>query len=394
MTRRLPLVLVLLGTLVPRGVDAATVRVAVNGVDGQQCGLGKNGACRTITQAIDNATVGDTIEVGPGRYGDVDGDGQFASPGDEPAQVDTGCDCVVHVPADKRVVIVSRLGAAATVIHAGGAPAEVVDIDAGGTVLGKSQKGFTLTGSGNSRGLDSAAANLTIAGNVAVGNGSHGMRISGDGLVLTGNQAVANGASGFQLDGARDVAVTGNVANGNASDGFDQVNRGTFASNTAIANGGAGFSQQDDDVTYRSCTALGNGGAGFEVNQGDRTVLVGVLAQGNATGIETGGDDVVVTKSSIVGNRGSGILVDADGQRLTVTKTNVFGNGADASDPTFANCGIASTGGGPLTLTPVFWGDAGGPGDDPADRLCLLVPHFNVTDEPVATKELKVKPPR
>jgi len=394
MTRRLPLVLVLLGAFLPRVGDAATVRVAVNGVDGQQCGIGKAGPCRTITQAIDNATVGDTIEVGPGRYGDVDGDGQFTSPGDEQAQVNTGCDCVVHVPVEKRLVIVSRLGAAATVIHAGGALVKVVDVDAAGTVFGRAKKGFTLTGSGDSRGFDSGAPDLTVAGNVAVRNGSHGMRISGDRLVLSGNQAVANGAAGFHLDGARDVAVERNVATGNAGDGFSQVNRGTVEGSTAIANGGAGFSQQDDDVTYRSCAALGNGGAGFEVNQGDRTVLVGVLAQGNATGIETGGDDVVVSKSSVVGNRGSGILVDADGQRVTVTKTNVFGNGADASDPAFASCGITSAGGGPLTLTPVFWGDAAGPGDDPADRLCLLVPHVDVTVEPVATKEVKVKPPR
>ena len=394
MTIRILLLLVLFAVLLPYRAGAATVRVAVNGVDGQQCGIGKALPCRTITRAIGNATVGDTIEVGPGRYGDVDGDGQFTSPGDEPAQVDIGCDCVVHVPLEKRLVIVSRLGAAATVVHAGGALVRVVDVDAAGTVFGKAKKGFTLTGSGDSRGLDSSAPDLTVAGNVAVRNGSHGMRISGDRLVLSGNQAGANGASGFQLDGARDVVVTGNVANGNANDGFDQVNRGTFAGNTAIANGGAGFSQQDDDVTYRASTALGNGGAGFEVNQGDRTVLVGILAQGNATGIETGGDDVVVSKSSVVGNRGFGILVDEDGQRLTVTKTNVFGNGADASDPAFANCGIASAGGGPLTLSPVFWGDGGGPGADPADRICLLVPHGNVTAEPALTKELKVKPPR
>lgn len=394
MTRRLPPVLALFVTLLVPRADAATVRVAVNGVDGQQCGIGKAGPCRTITQAIDNAAAGDTIEVGPGRYGDVDGDGLFTGPGDEPAQVDVGCDCVVHIPVDKRVAIVSRLGASATVIHAGGALAKVVDVDAASAVFGRPKKGFTLTGSGDSRGLDSGAPDLTIGGNVAVRNGSHGMRISGDRLVLSGNQAVANAASGFQLDGARDVVVSGNVANGNAADGFEQVNRGSFEGNTAIANGGAGFSQQDDDVTYRSCTALGNGGAGFEVNQGDRTVLIGVLAQGNGIGIATEGDDVVVSKSSVVGNRGSGIFVDADGQRLTVTKTNVFGNGADASDPAFANCGIASTGGGPLTITPIFWGDPAGSGDDPADRLCLLVPHVGVTDEPVLAKELKVKPPR
>lgn len=396
MTIRLRTLLLVLAALPLGAVDAATVRVAVNGVDGPQCGIGKGAApCRTISQATANATVGDTIEVGPGRYGDVDGDGQFVTPGDEPAQVDFGCDCVVSVPVDKRVVIVSKLGATATVIDAGGAPVKVVEVDAAGTTFGRTKKGFTLTGSGDSRGFDSGAPDLVVAGNVAVRNGSHGMRISGARLVLTANQSFANAGSGFQLDGARDVVVRGNVASGNAEDGFEQVNRGMFAGNTAVANGGDGFDQQDDGVTYQSNTALGNGGTGFDVNEGEGTVLVGVLAQGNGIGIQVDGDDVLVSKSSVVANRGPGILVEDEGQRLTVTKSNIFGNATDATDPAFANCGVASNGGGPLTLTSIFWGDPAGPGDDdPADRLCLLVPHFDVVDEPVATKELKVKPPR
>jgi hypothetical protein len=222
------------------------------------------------------------------------------------------------------------------------------------------------------------------------------LRISGARLVLTGNSAFANAGSGFQLDGADGILARGNVAVGNADDGFSQVNRGTFAGNTAVANGRDGFDQQDDGVAYQNNTALGNGGAGFDVNTGEDSVLTGVLAQGNAVGIQVDAAGVLISKSSVVGNRGAGILVEDGGQRLTVTKTNVFGNGADASDPAFANCGVtsASASGGPLTLAPVFWGAPAGPGDDPADRVCLLVPHVNVVDEPPLAKELKVKAPR
>ena len=76
------LITTLLGTSV---VDAATLHVANNGIDSDTCGAG-SAPCRSISRAIVNAAAGDTIVVGPGRYGDLNGDGSFGGPGEEPLQ--------------------------------------------------------------------------------------------------------------------------------------------------------------------------------------------------------------------------------------------------------------------------------------------------------------------
>jgi hypothetical protein len=73
--------------------------------------------CRTISQAIALARPGDKIIVGPGRYGDLDGDGHFGEAGEESAPI--GCDCVIDV--DRAVSIESRDGQSVTILDAGGA---------------------------------------------------------------------------------------------------------------------------------------------------------------------------------------------------------------------------------------------------------------------------------
>src|SRR5690348_5811186 len=67
------------------GVFAATtgtIFVASNGVDSPSCGPEVR-PCRSITQALANVPSGGFIMVGPGHYGDVNGDGRFDGPGDE-----------------------------------------------------------------------------------------------------------------------------------------------------------------------------------------------------------------------------------------------------------------------------------------------------------------------
>src|SRR5512132_1509340 len=53
-------------------VVADTLTVANNGLDSDTCGSSA-APCRSISQAIDNASEGDTLVVGPGRYGDLNG---------------------------------------------------------------------------------------------------------------------------------------------------------------------------------------------------------------------------------------------------------------------------------------------------------------------------------
>ena len=102
--------LVLAGSLaVVRPAPAAAIirYVAANGADTATCGT-LAAPCRSISKAIQRAIAGDQIIVGPGRYGDVDRDGQFITPGDETF----GGGVLVN----KAVTVQSSGGAAVTVI--------------------------------------------------------------------------------------------------------------------------------------------------------------------------------------------------------------------------------------------------------------------------------------
>ncbi len=372
----------LLATLVAARVEAAKLVVAANGADDATCGPAAR-PCRTIGRAIDNAAAGDTIEVGPGRYGDANGDGDLDDPGDETPEVDTGCDCMIHVT--KPLAIVSRDGAGATLIHAAFVNVDAVVVDAAGSVFGKAKHGFTVMGAGED-GLDGEADRVTIAGNVATGNASDGVAADGDGSIVVANRAVANGNGGFDVQFSRGI-IRGNVALANEGNGFSPDGENLIEANAAIRNGGDGFHMNGGDSTLKANAALGNGGEGFSLSDGD--VLIGNVASGNDRGLLIE-DDNVITKNAIVGNRGVGIL--AGGLRGVVTKNSIFANhsGLDL-DVATENCGVALGTATPPLLTQNFWGAAAGPGVDPADQVCPLVPVATVEVDPVATKEIKVK---
>src|SRR5262247_2574920 len=64
-------------------VWADKLSVANNGIDSTTCG--SSGApCRSISQAIAHASEGDTVVVGPGRYGDLNGNRILGEVGEEP----------------------------------------------------------------------------------------------------------------------------------------------------------------------------------------------------------------------------------------------------------------------------------------------------------------------
>lgn len=378
-------VLVLVGA-VPAA--AGKLQVATNGIDDATCG-GTAQPCRSISQAIANALPGDTIEVGPGRYGDADGDGDFDDPGDEAAEIDTGCDCLILVPAGKRLTIVSRAGAGATLIDAT-LPVDAIDaivIDAPGTVFGRPRRGFTLTGAGGD-GLDTSAANVAVGGNVAIANDVNGFRIQGDGSQVVVNRALHNGAHGFNLDGASGGVTVGNAAFGNGANGFHDVESALIKGNLSVANGGAGFERNGSCGVQRGNVALGNGGPGFQV--ASRDLFTGNLAQANGRGVEVAGEDALLTKNAVIGNRGIGVFVRAGASGVVLSQSNVFGNNVVA-DLAAVNCGVASQSSSALDVARNFWGAATGPGADPADDVCPLVPVAGLVVEPVATKALGVK---
>jgi hypothetical protein len=362
---------------------ARTVVVAVNGVDSFDCGT-KQTPCRSVRRGIELTGQGDTVVVGPGRYGDLARDGNFTSPGDEAAEIDTGCDCMIHV--DKRLTIVSRDGAGATVLDAGGASIDVVALDVAGTVFGQKGKGFTLTGGGGS-GLHADVGTVTIAGNVAVANARDGLSVSGDHLTVADNRLIANGGFGGEFSGSNDSMILRNVATDNGDTGLNADNHNTLVANFAARNGSIGIVVQSQN-TLAGNVAVDNVTTGFRFDDGN--FVTGCLAHGNQNGFELEGQNNTVTKSSVIANNGVGIIVRAAGN--TVSKTNLFGNAGGAVNVPNANfnCGTLATGAFVLIATQNFWGVPAGPGDDPADRACNGV-GGTTTVAPVATKEIKVK---
>ena len=304
-------VIALFGATIP--AVANNWHVANNGVDSSQCG-GET-PCRSISQAMLNASSGDTIYVGPGLYGDVNGDGNFAGPGDEHADPNGGSyvglpnrGCVVCIT--KPLHIYSTQGVATTVIaNDPQSPyGSTVLISSPGVDFGAAGAGFTLLG-GSQAGVTIALffpvlQDVSVAGNTDNGDTQgfvyfgYSTRLlpcapplpQGQGfdcrvtarILIANNQAIGNGIGfsiGVNNGGHPAIIVRDNVALG-AGTGFvvqpvgpgsEILNNPSATNVQLVANvatgGGVGFSASDPgQITYN--TAVKNSQIGFEVNPG------------------------------------------------------------------------------------------------------------------------------
>ncbi len=331
--------------------DAATLNVAVGGADADGCGT-KTAPCRSISRAIANATPGDKILVGPGRYGDLDDDGQLGDPGEE-----TGTFAVVTI--DKPLIVQSVEGSATTLIDGGGLDLFGVEIAASGVVFGKAKKGFTVARAGRSGVfIGPQATNVTVSGIRSVRNTDAGFVSKSPSLVLRGNVAEANLGTGFTFAGAGS----------------------TFTACRATGNGGDGFAIAGENHVVKGNVASANGEAGFRF-AGEANVLTGSVAAGNAAGLRVFSGSLTATGNSFFGNTIDGALVTAAG--ITLTKSNIFGNG----DFGASNCGVRTAGNGSVTLDKICFGAPTGPGPDPADDVCGTITVLEIIE-----KVLKITP--
>lgn len=315
--------------------------VANNGIDSVICGTRRE-PCRSISKAIENASDGATIVVGPGRYGDLNGNGDFDDPGEEAAEVGFGCRCMILI--DKQITIRSRAGAEATILDASGATVDVVNIIADGVVFGGKHAGFTLTGARMMRDDDSVdGVGLAVVT-------SHGVHIMG-------NTAEDNENSGFEFSGDKHTVVS-NIASRNGH-GFIIAfteNGHRMHDNIAIANGNAigfghGFSLFGNRYIFSRNSSIGNRGIGVLINSTDAS-------------------EFIFRKNSIVGNVGSGIHV-FNGSGLALNRNNIFGNFGERQFFQFTstpNCGVVNNSGATIDAKKNYWGATSGSGDDPADN--------------------------
>lgn len=357
------------------GERGATWRVANYGLDNASCGS-RVAPCRSITQALSLARNGDTLLVGPGRYGNLNGDADFDDPGEErrtPLGISEGC----AVCIDKAVSVFSTAGAAVTVIDAANPTQSgfmyVVRIFADGVRFGAKGRGFTITG-GQAYGLSAQVADLRVAGNIALNNPQSGLLF-------------------FPTGGS--IHVADNIATGSAFagilvQGFGQ-DRATLVANTAVNNPGSGFSILGDAAHVVDRNVSSSNGFGFLVNGGGM-----VLTRNSA--ISNASHGFIVSNlasephrfvlNNVIGNRGNGFFFNPDAQPAVLRRNNIFGN-------LLNNCGIANQSGETIDARNNFWGAATGPGADPADNAgpgsgCDI--HGTTKVIPFATQEFAGKP--
>ena len=338
---------------VPPCADAATRYVADTGTDGASCGISLATACRSISQAVELANPGDTILVGPGRYGDLNRNGVLGEPGEELGYLTppASCGCVLRI--EKRVIIISSGGAAVTMVD--GRSVDVIQnvflTSPTGGEFGRPGKGFTVTetaqrdGSGNflGDGIVIDSANVKIRGNQVV----YTSEISGNSLgfgIITVNDApiriegnqVTGWLSGISARGAATVSKNQVVRNGLGI----EATGGSVVGNVAINN------------TYGIAVS---GSTRVTGNAGNANVLAGIY---------------VKTTSAFIGD---------------VTKNNFFAN--DDS----RNCGLINGGIVGLRASNNYWGAASGPGAPPANSVCHPF-GGTTTTSPFATTPFAVKP--
>ncbi|MBI1743534.1 right-handed parallel beta-helix repeat-containing protein [Candidatus Acetothermia bacterium] len=376
-------------------VDAKTLTVANNGVDSATCGA-VNAPCRSISQAITNAVDGDTITVGPGLYGDLNGDGTIGnSPGEENGPA--SCTCMILV--NKRLTIVSRDGAAATVLDADAADVDVVQIEADKVTFGQPKKGFTLNRAGGPPGnfrtglFISSGNGVKVGGNLSKSNAGHGFFFNGSGHAINNNIALDNVASGFvSPDSASGFVVNSNLSLRNGSLGFDLEGSGhKLSNNFATANHSSGFFLFGSGQIVTGNVSSANGADGFFIRGSGHQLNGNIASANSSTGFALkDGNRYQLIGNAARGNFSFGIWV-FPGVGATIKNGNIFGNNGQSitvDSVAYTNCGLFSQSS-PLTATNNFWGATGGPGVDPADAICPNANSTTVT--PVAAREFLVR---
>jgi hypothetical protein len=316
-----------------------TIRVENNGVDTSPCGTVTT-PCRSISWAIFIGTAGDTILVGPGSYGDLDGNGGW-SPGEEHQNFE--CDCMVEV--NKAVRILSTAGAASTVIFGSPDVDTIVRITAA-VEFGRKSHGFTVTG----------VSTIGVAPVIKYGVDTSGAPA---GTVVAGNVAVSFNQSGFRTSAGQTL----------------------FADNRSQGSG-AGFFIQGGTHTLRRNIATTNL-TGFFITA-PNAVLVQNAATANTDGYVVNATGTQLIGGSAIGNKASGIDV-IGGSPPTIDRYNIYGNSSPSP-----NCGVILEYVATITVSNSYWGALTGPGPDPADQPCVLDDGSAIVVDGFLTKPVSV----
>ena len=238
-------------TIVPSGARAATILE----VDDDAPTDWYNAThVRTITEAINNASVGDSIRVHPGTYAE-------------------------SVTVNKKVDIASTDGAAVTTVTS--AATRVFYVTAGSSNI----TGFTITG-GAGTGIYIDPNYVRITDCVVTGT-----RL---GIDIDGQHAIIENCtvSGYQTNGIESYARS-----------YIKILNSTIQ-NVPLVEDYNGISfLGGTEILIRNCTVLDSAGSGIQVTDADLITLEGNQVHGNSHGISLGScEDVRLRNNTVTGN--------------------------------------------------------------------------------------------
>jgi hypothetical protein len=333
----------------PLAAHAGTRFVAHTGTDGPNCGLDAATACRSISQAIALAAAGDTIVVGPGRYGDLNRNGTLGDlPGEEIGS--PGCSCVLSM--NKNVIIISSAGAAVTVIDGRSMKVvqTVVVLSIGGE-FGRPGKGFTVTETGRKDNTSPP----TFSGH-GIGIAAAGVKVRGNHVIFTGGDVNYSTGIGIFTVNHEAIRIEGNH----------------------VVDWRVGIEIRVAGAATVSKNLVNSNGIGIAARGGN---VVGNVASGNlGVGISMSGKATVSGNAAYSNGIGFNVIPPFSG---VFTRNNMFGNHN-------GNCGLGNEGVVGLTATNNYWGVATGPGIPPANFVCNE-DGGTTTTSPFATRPFKVE---
>jgi hypothetical protein len=328
----------------------AILHVASNGLDSASCGRAAT-PCRSISQAMENASDGDTVLVGPGMYGDLNHNGILGEPNEEFPENGRNC----YICIDKKLRVISSAGAAVTVLNGQGQAEDAIGpfvrIRSDDVQFGAVAHGFTVRDAQFLVTTEGSRSNVRVSGNKVIGATFDGITLSvaGGRNVISYNSVESTGERGIDLTataGSRTL-VHHNVVR-RVFEHYAIRGSGKFRifNNTALEGEGT------------------NNGTGFALGVNNAEIARNV-AVGTWQGISVSGAGNFVTENVAVGNGDCGAIIT--GASNEFHRNDIYGNGIGTESPATLNCGLKASAG--VNATNNYWGASTGPGPDPADQV-------------------------
>jgi parallel beta-helix repeat protein len=268
----------------------------------------------SIQDAINNASVGDTIIVYSGIYYE-------------------------NVVVNKLVIL---KGIGYPIVDAG-EEGSAFTLTADGITL----IGFTTTNSGSmwsgagipeflyKAGIRVISSNNTITGNNVHNNNWHGIRLSySSNNIITGNNVSNNNGDGIRLYSSSNNIITGNnVSNNDDGINFGDSSNNTITGNNVSSNNWDGIELHDSSNNIITGNNVSNNNwGGIDLHDSNNNTITGnnVSSNNNGEGIRLShSSNNTITGNNVSNNNRDGIRLSYSSNNNTITSNNVSNNNGD-----------------------------------------------------------------